>query len=257
MSSSSDSPRADCDGDEAQLWAQFVRRRDVATRNRLIERYLPLCRAVAGTVYAKRGGLEMEFLDYMQFATLGLIEAVQRFDPALGYTFATYATPRIRGSILNNLEALSEQYTQIALRKRIGKERIESLTESDAPAAGGRRKKRDVLAILTDLTIGLALSHLLEGSGMLVGQSEEQSYRHEFYDNEEQRQLQETLSKLVRALPEQERRVVQYHYYHGLDFTEIAKLLELSKGRISQIHRQALQLVREAYQSVGRFDSLA
>ena len=40
-----------------------------------------------------------------------------------------------------------------------------------------------------------------------------------------------------------------------LDFTEIARLLELSKGRISQIHRQALQLVREAYASVGRLDS--
>jgi RNA polymerase sigma factor for flagellar operon FliA len=150
---------------------------------------------------------------------------------------------------------LSEHYTQITLRKRVDKEWLESLSQPEAPG-GGKRKKRDLLATLADLTVGLALCHLLEGSGMLLGQDEERSYRQEFYDNEEQKQLQQSLSNLVRALPEQERRVVQYHYYHGLDFAEIAKLLELSRGRISQIHRQALQLIREAYGSLGRFDAL-
>ena len=257
MSSGPDSPQQDRDSDEAQLWARFVRDRDVQTRNRLIEHYLPLCRTVAGLVYARRGGLAVEFLDYMQFATLGLIEAVERFDPALGFSFSTYASPRIRGSILNNLEPLSEHYTQISLRKRIEQERLESLGAPGAAGVGmgGKRKKHDLLASLADLTVGLALAHLLEGSGMVAGREEEHSYQQEFYQNEERRHLEATLAKLVRALPDQERRVVQYHYYHALDFTEIAKLLELSKGRISQIHRQALQLVREAYGSVGGVDA--
>ncbi len=239
--------------EERAAWQHFVRERDVATRNRLIERYLPLCRTVAATLYAKRGGLELEFFDFMQFATLGLIETIERFDPALGNTFATYATPRIRGSILNSLEPMSERYTQISLRKRIEKEWLESLNQ---PEQGGRRKKRDLLATLADLTVGLALSQLLEGSGMLASLDGESSYQQEFYANQEQRQLTESLAKLVRALPDQERRVVQYHYYHGLDFTEIAGLLELSKGRISQIHRQALQLIREAYGSLGNLRML-
>ena len=143
---------------------------------------------------------------------------------------------------------MSERYTQISLRKRIDKELLESLNQ---PEQGGRRKKRDLLATLAELTVGLALSQLLEGSGMLASIDGENSYQQEFYANQEQRQLTESLANLVRALPEQERRVVQYHYYHGLDFTEIAGLLELSKGRISQIHRQALQLIREAYGSLG------
>src|ERR1044071_6993303 len=168
MSSAADSQTERDSDDEAQLWARLIAERDVSTRNRLIERYLPLCRSVTGSVYAKRGGLDVEFLDYMQFATLGLIEAVQRFDPAVGVSFATFATPRIRGSILNNLEALSEQYTQIALRKRVDRDRLESLSQVDAPS-GTKRKKRDLMAMLTDLTVGLALAHLLEGSGMLVG----------------------------------------------------------------------------------------
>lgn len=245
------------DGADAQLWARFVDDRDVTTRNRLIERYLPLCRSIAAAVYAKRGGLELEFLDYLQFGTLGLIEAVERFDPAQGAAFATFATPRIRGSILNNLEALSEQYTQIGLHRRLGEDRLESLTDEEPLAASpGRRRKRDLLGYLTELTVGFALAELLEGSGMLLGLEDEQSYRHEFYAGEAQRQLQQALATLVQALPEQERRVIQYHYYQGLEFVEIADLLGLSKGRISQIHRQALQLVREAYASVGRLDRL-
>jgi RNA polymerase sigma factor for flagellar operon FliA len=234
---------------ESRLWERLVRERDAATRNALIEMHLPLCRTIAASLYARRGGLEVEFLDYMQLATLGLIEAVDRFDPALGFKFATFASPRIRGSILNNLEPMSERYTQVSLRKRIQAEWLESLNPPDP--AGGKRRKRDLLSSLADLTIGLALCHLLEGSGMLAGEDGERSYRQEFYDNQAKRQLTEALAKLVRALPDQERRVIQYHYYHGLDFTEIAGLLELSKGRISQIHRQALQLVREAYASLG------
>ena len=239
--------------DETALWAAMIERRDIPSRNRLVEFYLPLCRTIAAMLYANRGGLEVEFLDYMQFATLGLIESVERFDPSLGYAFTTYATPRIRGSILNNLEPLSEQYTQIRLRKRIA-EQLDSLTADEA-GTPARSRKRDLLSSLAELTVGLALSHLLEGSGMLRLQETESSYRQEFYDSEAHKQMQSTLARFVHALPEQERRVIQYHYYHGLDFTEIAKLFALSKGRISQIHRQALQLIREAHAALGHSDS--
>jgi RNA polymerase sigma factor for flagellar operon FliA len=244
--------------EEEALWAEYGSQREggnagIAARNRLIEFYLPLCRTIAATLYAKRGGLEVEFPDYMQFATLGLIEAVERFDPALGFVFATYATPRIRGSILNNLEPLSEQYSQIGLRKRIEAERLESLDTTE-PAAG-RRRRRDLLAELSELTIGLALTHLLDGSGMMQDDDGTQAYRQEFYDNAEQKQLQASLARLVRALPGQERQVIRFHYYHGLEFTEIARMMELSKGRISQIHRQAILLLRDAHGSVGRVDT--
>jgi RNA polymerase sigma factor for flagellar operon FliA len=250
MAAESGAPALARDPSVEPLWSAFVARRDVASRNRLIEYYLPLCRTIAATLYAKRGGLEVEFLDYMQYATLGLIEAVERFDPALGNAFTTFATPRIRGSILNALEPMSEQYTQIGLRKRIAAQRYESLQQTEEPA---RRRRRDLLTELSELTIGLALTHLLEGSGMIEAEVEH-SYRHEFYDDAAKKQLRATLAGFVRALPEQERRVVQYHYYHGLDFTDIAQVMELSKGRISQIHRQAIALIREAHGSVGRFD---
>jgi RNA polymerase sigma factor for flagellar operon FliA len=238
--------------DNPDLWAHFARHRDAASRTRLIESYLPLTRTVAATLFARRGGLELEFMDYMQFATLGLIEAIDRFDPALGYAFSTFATPRIRGAVLNNLEALSEQYTQIELRKRMREEWRESLKAPPEKKDGKSRRKRDLFAELADITVGLALGYLLEGSGMLLAEDAENSYRQEFYESVEQKQLQEIVCGVVHALPEQERRVIQYHYFHGLGFTEIASIEGLSKGRISQIHRQALQLIREGYGSLAK-----
>ena len=89
---------------------------------------------------------------------------------------------------------------------------------------------------------------------MMQDQDGEHAYRQEFYDNAELRQVRASLARLVRALPEQERQVIHYHYYHGLGFTEIADLLALSKGRISQIHRHGILLLRDAHASVG-FDA--
>src|SRR3954462_13251534 len=109
MSADHDLPKPSRNPAEDALWADYEQRRAagvragvafegtspgaLASRNALIEYYLPLCRTIAAGLYARRGGLEVEFLDYMQFATIGMIEAVERFDPALGNAFNTFATP--------------------------------------------------------------------------------------------------------------------------------------------------------------------
>jgi RNA polymerase sigma factor FliA len=228
---------------EAEAWQRFTETRDVELRNRLVEHHLPLARMLAATLYARRGALALDFGDYLQFATIGLVEAVDRYDPQHGASFATFASLRIRGSILNNLEALSERYQQLSLRKRLHAERFESLRR---PAAGSGRK-RDAFAALAEIAVGLALAHMLEGSGMLAPDSNQSpAYQQEFYDTTQERQMREALALLVQALPEQERRVVRYHYYQNLGFVEIAGLLGVTRGRVSQIHRQALLLLKEA-----------
>jgi len=236
------------DGELDAQWRAFAVHRDTERRNRLVEAHLPLARTIAATMYAARAGIVAEFGDYLQFATLGLIEAVDRFDPGRGVAFAGFASVRIRGAVLNSLEALSEQYQQVNLRKRLRQERLDSLrTMRPSPHA------RDRFAALADVTVALALSHLLEDSGMIAGRSEDASaYRQEFYASVFDRQMRDGLLRLVQALPEQERRVVRYHYYQNIAFTEIAALLGVTKGRVSQIHRQALELLRDAQQRPGR-----
>ncbi len=229
----------------APLWRGFALGRDADARNRVIEHYLPLARAIAATLYARRGAVVVDFMDYMQLATLGLIESVDRFEPERGVPFEAYAAPRIRGAVLNALEALSETYEQSELRKRLRQDRLESLRRGWAVG------KSDLFGELADIAVGFALGYMLEGSGLVSPDEAHDGYRQEFYRGVEQRQLGESLARLVAALPDQERRVVRYHYYQGLEFQEIAGLFGVSKGRISQIHRQALQLIREARNASG------
>jgi RNA polymerase sigma factor for flagellar operon FliA len=227
------------------LWRAFAHSRDADARNRLIEHYLPLARRIAATLYARRGAVAVEFMDYMQLATLGLIESVDRFDARRGVPFEAYAAQRVRGAVLNALEALSETYEQSELRKRLRQDRLESLRRGWAVG------KSDLFGELADIAVGFALGYMLEGSGLVTSDEAHEVYRQEFYRGAEQRQLGESLARLVAALPDQERRVVRYHYYQGLEFQEIAELFGVTKGRISQIHRQALQLIREAQNASG------
>ena len=231
--------------DETALWRRLAERRDGETRNTLIEHHLPLARTIAATLFARRGPMVVEFMDYLQLATVGLIEAIDRYEPSRGVPFAAYAAPRVRGSVLNALAALSETYEQSGLRKRLHSDRADSFRD------GFASRKADLYAGLADIAVGFALGYMLEGSGLLAPDEQHDGYRQDFYRGVEQRQLVESLARLVAALPEQERRVIRYHYYQGLPFQEIALLFGVSKGRISQIHRQALQLIREAHNAGG------
>jgi len=198
---------------------------------------------------------DAEFADYMQYATLGLIEAVDAFDWQRGVQFNTFATYRIQGAIRNCIANFSERREQVGLLYRLKKERIDSIKHGDeAPPPKRRREKGGALVReLADVAVIWALSYLLEGSGMLAPRGEAQ-YVEQFYDGLELRQLKDKLVGLVDALPDQERRIIKYHYFQNLEFTEIAVIFGVTKGRISQIHKRALLLLREAHAIAGGLD---
>jgi RNA polymerase sigma factor for flagellar operon FliA len=236
--------------DERRLWRELSEHRSQDARNRLIDHYLPFSRKIARALYAKRGGLDVEFLDYVQHAAQGLIEAIDRFDVSRGVAFEAYAGTRIRGAVLNNLTAMSEKYAQISLRKRLQQERVDSLSEQ----VGGKPPARDSFRELADLAVGLAISYMLEGTGIVSAEKPVAAVQRDAYSHIEQDQLVDSLKQLVDALPERPRRVIVYHYYQGLSFTHIAELLGVTKGRVSQIHTQALQLIREARSATRTLD---
>jgi len=241
-------------GEELELWRRLADGGDGAARAALIELYLPLSRAIAASLYGARGADDADFSDYMQYGTLGLIEAVDGFDWRRGVRFNTFATYRIQGAIRNGLASFSERREQIGLAVRLKKERVESLREPAAPAPAPRRQRGKALVReMADIAVVWALSYLLEGSGMVTPR-DESGYVEQFYDGAELRELKQRLAGLVDALPEQERRVVKYHYFQNLEFTEIARMFGVTKGRISQIHKRALLLLREAHSLAGGVD---
>ena len=166
-------------------------------------------------------------------------------------SFNTFATYRIQGAIRNSMVNFSERREQLGLAYRLKKERIDSIKQGDeAPARAQRRGA--LVRQMADVAVIWALSYLLEGSGMLA--RGEAHYTEQFYDGLELRQLKEKLVGLVDALPDQERRVIKYHYFQNLEFTEIAKIFGVSKGRISQIHLRALTMLKEALRGPASVD---
>jgi RNA polymerase sigma factor FliA len=238
--------------EELELWQRLAEGAGADTRSQLIELYLPLSRAIAASLYGSRSAEDAEFADYMQYATLGLIEAVDSFDWRRGVQFNTFATYRIQGAIRNGMVNFSERREQVGLAVRLKKERLESLQQKDE-APRRRNRGKALVREMADIAVVWALSYLLEGSGMLAPRTEA-NYVEQFYDGLELRQLKDRLVSLVDALPDQERRVVKYHYFQNLEFTEIARIFGVTKGRISQIHKRAMLLLREAHSIAGGLD---
>lgn len=225
----------------SQLWTAFAVGRELEARNALIEFYLPWCRAIARGAYGRRGGLQAEYLDYVQLATLGLIEAIDQFDGIQDVSFEAFAHTRVRGAILNGLRSMSEKHEQVSLQRRLRIQRLKSLSERVA----GEHAEDDLFERLARVTVGFAIGYMLEGTHMVLDTMAVAPAPREFYDSVELRERREIIKGLVEKLPPQERRVLRYHYYQGLPFKEIADLMDLTKGRISQIHRRALDHVRE------------
>ncbi|UTY59315.1 sigma-70 family RNA polymerase sigma factor [Massilia sp. erpn] len=222
----------------AELWQAFRSSGDAALRERLAACYLEFARMMAGKLYAGRTFTGLEFDDYLQFARLGLLEAIDRYDHALGAKFETYAALRINGAILSGIRSYSEVHEQIAARKQIAATRVAALSQ----AAPDGRDPDALFGHLAELAIGLAVGFALEGQGMY--RDGETEYPDNSYARAELRQLRERIVALVQTLPARQRRVIAGHYLQGQPFEEIAAALQLSKGRVAQLHKEGLASLR-------------
>lgn len=219
--------------DEQELWERFAEHGDIHARNALIAHFSPFAEHLAGRLYARRHVQELEYQDFRQFALLGLIEAIERFQLGRGASFKTYAGYRIRGAVLDGVERLCERQQQINARGRVKAERVVSLTE-------GEDEIGDPFAELAEIAIGLAIGFMLEDTGLFEPPSERR-IADSAYRAREVEDLRRFLRTAVECLAAQEQQVVRKHYFLAIPFEQIAKELGVTKGRVSQIHRQALR----------------
>jgi RNA polymerase sigma factor for flagellar operon FliA len=225
---------------EHELWRLHRLENDSNARARLVDHYLPYARIIAAKLYAGRHHEQFEFDEYLQFATVGLMESVERFDWRRGVQFKTFASQRMIGAVLNGLESLSEKQAQIKLRQRLAGERLAALQDRPLPEV---RMPDQLFHYLAELGIGMALGYLLEGTGMVDGGNAATAATQ--YDGVELKQLQRRMRTLLAALPAREQQVIRYHYLQSIPFHEIADMIGVTKGRVSQIHRNALDLLRK------------
>jgi len=237
-------------GAAARLWSAYGASRDAGLREQLVSLYLPFARIMAAKLYAVRTHANVEFDDYLQYARVGLLESIERFDAGRGYKFETYAASRINGAILSGMEVYSEVHEQVAARRRAVQARVAALAEPERPVAS----PADLFSYLAELAVGLAVGFALEHSGMYQSAEQEAHYRDYTYAGVELKQLQERIKALLEELPGKHRQVVNGHYLQQLPFHEIAETMQLTRGRIAQLHKEALLKLREALRSTRDLD---
>lgn len=233
--------------DEEALWLQ-CRGADGAAREALVARYLPYAKAVAAKLYSRRPHDDVEFDDYHQLAIVGLMESIDRYSPDRGTRFTTFAMSRIRGAVLSGLERLTERRQQAAFRRRVLKERLETFSG----AASQPDPMTGLLDQLEEIGVGMALGLIMEGTGMVVGT--DHSLPGDAYAQVELQSVRQRLWDRVKHLTEREREVVQRHYGDGERFEAVARSMEVTKGRVSQLHRQAVNRLRALMHSEDECD---
>lgn len=237
---------AESDSEVAVLWGRFHSSRDLRIRERLIGRYIGLARTIAATLYGTRCDDTVSFDDYLQYARVGLIEAIDRYDALRGTSFETYSSYRIRGAILNGVSRETEVRAQRGRRSVRLAEREQSLA-GPMFANPGRANLDDFVSFTVDLAVGFMLE-----DGLVECLDESPAANP--YAQAELSQLRGRVRELVDQLPPRERQVLKAHYYDQLEFQEIAATLGVTKGRVSQLHSRAVTRVRERLSARPKID---
>jgi len=220
------------EGQEGMLWQRWQQGRDATARDALILHYSPWARAVARDVYMRVYLIRDAWNDCAQNALLGLIEAIERFDPERGVPFQPYARHRVRGAVFDGVRALRTGtiFAGGHADDMVVRERVESLQEDGSA---------DPLEAFVATTVGLGLGFLLDMQSM-----PDQAQPAEAYAELERAELNAAVAEEMEQLPERERMILQLHYHHQVPFVDIAGQMSLTKGRISQLHKRALERLR-------------
>jgi RNA polymerase sigma factor FliA len=252
------------DADMVQVWVDYKTAPTEELRNQLMVKYLPLVRYVAERLAVTLPSF-VDVDDLESYGVFGLVDAIERYDFMRGVKFRTYATFRIRGSILDAIRDLDwvPRLVRIKARKiQLACEKLE-----------GRLGRAPTFAEMAD---ELGLDHgeyhsMIEGATAtaIISLSEEWTDQEENHGNRKidlvedvdpsgsplyKLQLQSIRETVAGHLTEKERVIVTLYYYEGLSMKEIAKVLRLTESRICQIHGKILERVREAL--LGRQDDL-
>ncbi|RAQ97872.1 FliA/WhiG family RNA polymerase sigma factor [Thermogemmatispora tikiterensis] len=239
-----------------EIWAEFMRTHSQAQRRLLIEAYVPLVKVTVDRLGIPTRSL-LEVDDLIGYGMLGLINAIDRYDPTRGISFEAFASPRIRGAVIDQLRALNwfsrsalqrikqVEQTMAELERRLGRP---ARDEEMATALGVslrryRRMLQEVGTVILSLDSPL---HAPESDGdhYSLGDALEDHATPEPASAVERRELLQALSQAIEHLPRRERLLLALYYVEGLSMSEIGKILGISQSRVSQLHTQTLLHLR-------------
>ncbi len=245
------------------LWAQYREGRDERIRRTLIDQYMGLVHFAAREM-TRRLPPELETDDLVNAGTIGLVQALEGFEPARGLAFSTFAMPRIRGAMLDEIR--SWDWVPRAVRERGRK--IENARQALEKRLGRPPRLPEIATRLgIDSTTCAEWMEETRGPTYVdVDPSSESSpgadrRRIESIPDPNVRPpvdallAEESLEELldaIESLSAKERIVLSLYYYEGLTLRQIGKVLHITESRVSQIHSRTIARLRERVSEMER-----
>ena len=244
----------------ARLWAEFkqseVSGARESARERLILHYAPLVKYVASRV-ATGLPASVDQADLVSYGMFGLIDALEKFDPGRGNKFETYAIPRIKGAIIDELRAMDWVPRSVRFKAREIEKAYSDLesihkrapTETEVAARLGvtLRELHEVINQISFVQVVQLDEILSVGSDRGEQVSLLDTLADRGTDPTTSLEGQETrgmLAAAINSLSEREKIVVTLYYFEGLTLAEVGEILGLTESRICQIHTKAVGQLR-------------
>jgi len=236
------------------IWFEYKANNNIRHRQELMLKYTGLVKYVVRKMI-KNYPQALEEGDLYQIGVLGLSEAIERFDPEYGIKFETYAIPRIKGSIIDELRKLD--WIPRSLRAKLNSMRDKSI-QLDQKFSGNYTDDEMAYGLGIDVknlnnwkkdynSANLySLDRPLDETNKqnLYDVIEDNSYV-KADDKIEEEEMKRILLKSIKKLPEKTRLAITLYYYEKLTFKEIGKILNVSESRISQIHSETMAKLKK------------
>ncbi len=230
--------------------AESNAKEDFTTRDRLIMEHAPLVKYIAHRI-AMRLPPQIDIDDLINSGVLGLMDAIEKFDPSKEVKFKTYAEIRIKGAILDELRAMD--WIPRSIRKVINR-LVDAYHELEQQL--GRPAKDEEIAEQLGVKMGEFYQLLKQSAGVplvsldgLVDHEEKKRSVLSCLEDPKSanafgilglNEMKDVIAKAIDDLPEKEKQVVSLYYYDELTMKEIGKVLNLTESRVSQIHTKAI-----------------
>ena len=235
------------------LWRRYKESDDPRARERLVLAYAPLVKYVAGRMSS---GLpaHVEEADLISYGLIGLISAIERFEPEREIKFETFAITRIKGSIIDELRSLDWVPRSVRAKAR-EIERTNAALEHKLQRAPTDQEMADALGTTVD-DFQASLTRISNSSVIALDElwtlSDSSGDQVSLLDTIEDPQAvdpaqamdttetKDRLADAIARLPEREKLVVALYYYENLTLREIGEVLGVTESRVSQLHTKAV-----------------
>lgn len=236
-----------------QLWAEFLKKPTAELREQIIVEYAPLVKIVAGRL-SMYLGYNVEYDDLVGYGIFGLIDAIDKFDVNKDVKFETYASLRIRGSILDQIRKMDwiprtvrqkQKKIDEAIRRIETKTGRNALDEDIAQELGVSSEELLNWQSQLKITNMVSLNEYVEQGMEPTMDARGNSQFIQPEDAIAEEELKKVLEQSLSVLTEKERKVITLYYYEDLTLKEISNILEVSESRISQLHTKALMKMKK------------